>query len=85
MKQAISHNEVLSIPFLEHVVGILNQVPADNDDNAHECDSSETSTPPSTMSQLPQAATIALGAILRHVPYHTYHMQVTKFNHTSDE
>ncbi|CAM6017926.1 unnamed protein product [Sphagnum balticum] len=72
---AISHNEVLSIPFLEHVVGILNQVPADNDDNAHECDSSETSTPPSTMSQLPQAATIALGAILRHVPYHTYHMQ----------
>ncbi|CAM6041131.1 unnamed protein product [Sphagnum compactum] len=62
---AISHNEVLSIPFLEHVVGILNQVPADNDDKAHECDSSETSTPPSTMSQLPQAATIALGAFLR--------------------
>ncbi|CAK9194427.1 unnamed protein product [Sphagnum troendelagicum] len=63
---AVAHHKVLSLPFLDHVVVVLNQVPLFRDDDVDKADSSERlSLPPHTLSQRPQAATLALGAILR--------------------
>jgi hypothetical protein len=63
---AVAHHKVLSLPFLDHVVVVLNQVPLFRDDDVDKADSSERlSLLPHTLSQLPQAATLALGAILR--------------------
>jgi hypothetical protein len=66
-EQAVAHHKVLSLPFLDHVVVVLNQVPLFRDDDVDKADSSERlSLPPHTLSQRPQAATLALGAILRY-------------------
>lgn len=63
--QAVSHHQALAPLFLEHMVGILDQVHVYGDDEVDKGESSERSPLPNSTKELPQAATLALGAIFR--------------------
>ncbi|KAL3699532.1 hypothetical protein R1sor_017554 [Riccia sorocarpa] len=60
---AVADHEVLALPFLEHVLRVINQTPvykANDVDKDH-----EPLSPPPALNPLPQSATLALGAIFR--------------------
>lgn len=66
--QAFAHHDKLSLPFLDHVVGVLNRVPVFKDDDVDKADPSSNLALPHTLNQRPLAATLALGAIFRYFP-----------------
>lgn len=61
---AFSQHDILSIMFLDHVISVLNEVPSHKEDS-EKGDNTDHMTMPSVVSEMPQAATLALSAIFR--------------------
>ncbi|OAE30767.1 hypothetical protein AXG93_4876s1080 [Marchantia polymorpha subsp. ruderalis] len=60
---AVADHEILALPFLEHVIRVINQTPVYK---ANDVDKdNEQLSAPSSLNPLPQSATLALGAIFR--------------------
>ncbi|MCO5599259.1 hypothetical protein L7F22_053360 [Adiantum nelumboides] len=61
---ALAQNEVLSVPFLDYVVAILNQIPVVKD-GGERLDASDPISHSHLFNQLPQAALVAIAAFFR--------------------
>lgn len=61
---AFAQHDVLSIMFLDHVIAVLNEVPSPKEDS-EKGENTDHMTMPLVVSEMPQAATLALSAIFR--------------------
>eukprot|EP01018_Ginkgo_biloba_P020375 Gb_30357 [translate_table: standard] len=61
---AFAQHDVLSILFLDHVIAVLNQVPAHKEDS-EKGEQIDQMQMPSVISEMPQAATLALSSLFR--------------------
>lgn len=63
--QALAQHELLSVPFLDYVVAILNQSPGIKDEG-EKIDAGDSVSHSHRFNQLPQAAIVAMAAFLRY-------------------